>query len=194
MFLYRSLVDLTAVALLLLYGLLCGQMVFLRISWRQYWRIVPVLWKLRILVSYVRALVYWRVGEGEIAITYLAGVLTILEDQASTVKQKQALEMVYSTAMRMYLHCGYLEDATLLLIRANRVLQVNSLNAAPELDIHSAHLIRAGLIAGKLLRKAKQPSNTNQHDDKKHPNRQRRSGKIIPFPKKQPKRQKGGSH
>lgn len=178
MFLYRFIVDLTTIALLLVYGLLCGQMVFLRISWRQYWRIVPILWRMRLLVSYVRSLVYWRVGESDIAIAHLVGVLAVLEDKATTPKQKQALEMVYSIAARMYLYCGYLEDMTLLLIRANRILQVNSLASLPELDINSAHLIRASLVAGKLLRKTKPKRHVNKGN----------SGKVIPFPKKKHER------
>lgn len=179
MFLYRFFVDLTAIALLLVYGLFCGQMVFLRISWRQYWRIVPVLWRLRILLSYARSQVYWRVGESDVAITHLVGVLTVLEEKASTPEQKQALEIVYGIAARMYMYCGYLEDVTLLMIRANRILQISSLASLPELDIHSAHLIRASIVAGKILRKSRPKRRANNNSGKDN------SGKVIPFPKKQ---------
>lgn len=181
MLLYRFIADLTSIALLLVYGLLCGQMVFLRISWRQYWRIMPVLWRMRLSVGFIRALVYWRIGESDIAITHLLEVMSKLEDKASTPKQKQTLELIYGIAVRMYMYCGYLEDVTLLLIRANRILRINSFASFPEVDINSAHLIRASLVAGKILRKArpKRRADVSNKDN---------SGKVIPFPKKKQER------
>ena len=177
MFIYRLVVDFVSVVLLIFYSLLFGQLTFLRIRWSNVFNYIVVLQPMRMLVHFVRALVYWRVGEHDFAITQMLGVVSVLEDKAESARRKRVLLALYGIVAKMYLHCGYLEEVALLLIRANRIMQVKYLPSLPEMDVNSAHLIRAGLVAGKFLRNSKRhaPRSTSSSA----------TGKVIPFPKDQ---------
>lgn len=78
-----------------------------------------------------------------------------------TPKQKRAMMLasdtqelvaaIFSHQMRCFMLGGAIEDAMVTLIRARQCLGVERLCAFPEIDFKAAHLVKAGLAAGKLI-------------------------------------------
>ncbi|MCX6123188.1 MAG: hypothetical protein NTV34_00315, partial [Proteobacteria bacterium] len=61
------------------------------------------------------------------------------------------LEDFYTLLVRAYLHGGHIYDAMMVILRAKKQLGMDRLPALARLDAKTAHLVRAGLAAGKLL-------------------------------------------
>lgn len=78
-----------------------------------------------------------------------------------SAKQKRALMVspdtqeliasIFSHQMRCFMLGGAIEEAMITLIRARQIIGVERLAAFPEIDFKAAHLVKAGLAAGKLI-------------------------------------------
>ena len=66
-------------------------------------------------------------------------------------RSEMVLRDLYTLLARMYLYSGHIDGALLLIVRVRKVLGIDRLPALPELDVKTAHLVRASIAAGKLL-------------------------------------------
>lgn len=149
--------DLVWAVVLALYALIIGPLGILRgpiVIERAIW----YLWVLgpQGLVSRsVRAAIDWRLGNFDSAITQLEGLVGANEvyyrKRPTGRARRRVLEDFYTVLARAYLHAGHIDDAMLVVIRAKKTMGVDRLAGLAELDAKTAHLVRAGLAAGRLL-------------------------------------------
>ena len=154
---YRIIKDLLTGAVLLLIWLVTWPLVALRSSTLsgQCWRCLCMLLKHGQFSRFVRAMLEWRLSNYGEAATQLEAIITVLEDRVTASTRGSTtgvlLSDLYTLLVRLYLYRGHIESALLIILRARKVLRIDRLPALPELDIKTAHLIRAGIAAGKLL-------------------------------------------
>ena len=71
-------------------------------------------------------------------------------DNESVIAGRILLRL-YSDLMENYILSGRIEDASLIVIRAHQRLGVQALPCNPSFDVRTAHVVKAGIAAGKLL-------------------------------------------
>lgn len=106
------------------------------------------------LSRFVRAAIDWRLANFEAAIAEVEAIIFGLELHTQDLRnsrQRRVLEDLYTLATRAYLHVGRIDDAMLQVIRAKKSIGVERLPGLADLNAKTAHLIRAGLSAGRLL-------------------------------------------
>lgn len=149
--------DFIGAVLLFLYALLVGPLGVLRgpIAFE---RTIWYLWVLLpqgLLTRSIRAAIDWRLGNFDATIAQLEGIVGANEDyykdRPGSKSRKRVLEDMYTVLVRAYLHAGHIDDAMLVIIRAKKCLGVERLGGLAEIDAKTAHLVRAGLAAGRLL-------------------------------------------
>lgn len=190
----------------------------------QSWNCLRMLLAQGMFTRFVRVAVEWRLGNFGFAVSQLENVVTTLENsvavqqreeavaqgekpndqheqqeeslskEQSHARSKMLLQELYTLLARMYLHSGHIEGVLLLILRVHKVLGLDRLPVLPELDVKTAHLIRASMAAGKLLdgnslamlvvkttllepqygrsKRSQQDKQATQH----------RNAKVIPFP------------
>lgn len=189
----------------------------------QSWNCLRMLLAQGMFANFVRVAVEWRRGNFGFAISQLENVVTTLENSIAIQRREEAvaqgekpddqheqqeeplskeqshahskmlLQDLYTLLARMYLYRGHIDGVLLLILRAHKVLGLDRLLALPELDVKTAHLIRASMAAGKLLdgslamlvvkttllepqygrsKRSQQGKQATQH----------RKAKVIPFP------------
>jgi hypothetical protein len=103
----------------------------------------------------MRAAIDWRFGSFDAAIAQMEGLVGSNEEYYKEKPQSRArrrvLEDFYTVLARAYLHAGHIDDAMLVVIRAKKSMGIDRLGGLAELDAQTAHLVRAGLAAGRLL-------------------------------------------
>jgi len=57
----------------------------------------------------------------------------------------------YSELMQIFLLSGQIEDAALIVIRAHQQIGIERLPSNPSFDVKTAHVVKAGITASKLL-------------------------------------------
>lgn len=141
--------------LLTSYGLLIGPLGFLRgplVLERAFWYIW-VLLPQGLLARSARIAIDWRLGNFDLAIVQAEALIGQLEQNfqkhPNSHIRRRVLFDLYSVLVRSYLHTGHMDEAMQVVIRANKSLGVDRLLG--ELDAKTAHLVRAGLAAGRLL-------------------------------------------
>lgn len=182
-------------------GILRGPLVLDRLIWYA-WVLAP----LGILTRSIRAILDWRVGNFSVAIhqaeNILALVLRSYKKSPSATKKRVLLDF-YTLITRSYLHIGNIDKAMQIVLQAQKNLDVEKLPELYEIDAKTAHLIRAGIAAGRMLEggglatmfvKTDHPKNQQpirksgmktdikpgaSSADKKNNKKQ---GKLIPFP------------
>jgi hypothetical protein len=131
-------------------GVLRGPIAFERSLW-YLWVLLPQ----GLLTRSIRAAIDWRLGNFDAAIAQLEGIVGANEDYFKDAPQsrsrKRVLEDIYTVLTRAYLHSGHIDDAMLVIIRAKKCLGIERLGGLAEIDAKTAHLVRAGLAAGRLL-------------------------------------------
>jgi hypothetical protein len=131
-------------------GVLRGPIVFERIVW-YLWVLLPQ----GLLTRSIRTAIDWRLGNFDSTIAQLEGIVGASEDyfkdKPGSRARKRVLEDMYTVLVRAYLHAGHIDDAMLVIIRAKKCLGVERLGGLAEIDAKTAHLVRAGLAAGRLL-------------------------------------------
>lgn len=150
-------VDVLGAVLLALYGLILGPLgvlrgpiVIERAIWYM-WVLVPQ----GLMARSIRAAIDWRLGHFDSAIAQLEGLVGATEDytreRPNSRVRRRVLEDFYTVLTRAYLHAGHIDDAMLVVIRAKKSMSIDRLPGLAELDAKTAHLVRAGLAAGRLL-------------------------------------------
>ena len=108
-----------------------------------------------LLTTGMRAAMDWRMGNLDRAIAQLEGLIGYLEEptpsRLSRLSKRMVLADLYSLMARAYLRGGHVDDAMLVIIRAQNSLDVKRLRGIGELDAKTAHIVRAGIAAGRLL-------------------------------------------
>ncbi len=149
--------DLLGALILALYAIIMGPLGVLRgpIAFE---RTVWYLWVLLpqgLMTRSIRAAIDWRLGNFDSAIAQLEGLVGANEeyykDRPTSRARRRVLEDFYTVLARAYMHAGHIDDAMLVIIRAKKCMAIDRLAGLAELDAKTAHLVRAGLAAGRLL-------------------------------------------
>jgi hypothetical protein len=131
-------------------GILRGTLYFSNIFW-YIWILSP----LGLLSRFVRAAIDWRLGNFDSAVFQLEFLVTRVENALTRHPKSRhigiVLEDFYTLLVRAYLHGGHIDDAMLVVLRAKKSLDCDKLPELARLDAKTAHLVRAGLAAGRLL-------------------------------------------
>lgn len=131
-------------------GVLRGPLVLERLLW-YVWVLLPQ----GLMARSVRCAIEWRLGSFDAAIAQLESLVGSTEEhfkaRANSRTRRRVLEDLYTVLVRAYLHAGHIDDAMLVVIRAKKCMGVDRLPGLAELDAKTAHLVRAGLAAGRLL-------------------------------------------
>jgi hypothetical protein len=115
-----------------------------------------VLAPLGLLTTGIRTVIDSRLGYHDRVVAQLEGMIAHLEKVRRRSKHrapmcKLVLIELYTAMVRAYMQTGHMDDAMLVIIRAYNSLGVKRLRGLGELDIRTAHIVRAGISAGRLL-------------------------------------------
>jgi|GEM_PF-4657656 len=115
-----------------------------------------VLAPLGLLTTGIRTVIDSRLGYHDRAVAQLEGMIAHLEkvrkrSKARAPQCKLVLIELYTAMVRAYMQTGHMDDAMLVIIRAYNSLGVKRLRGLGELDVRTAHIVRAGISAGRLL-------------------------------------------
>lgn len=110
----------------------------------------------RLFAALLRARLDCRMGNYQQSVVLLRPLVLHLEQKQKAgkplpLKLRRLLCMLYSDMQRLYLLSGQVEEAVQVVIRAQQNLGIDRLPSNPDLDLKTAHVIRAGLAASKLL-------------------------------------------
>lgn len=207
--------DLIAASLLVIWGIILGPLGILRGTLylgNAFWY-VWILSPQGLLSRFMKAAIDWRLGNFDSAVFQLEFLVTRIENalgrRPTSRHTRIVLEDFYTLLVRAYLHGGHIDDAMLVVLRAKKTLDCDRLPELARLDAKTAHLVRAGLAAGRLLdggglatlyvKAAETPplQQTKAKNSTKTPTISKRQGataqdvnttsrgNIIPFPKPQ---------
>ncbi|SME93964.1 hypothetical protein [Pseudobacteriovorax antillogorgiicola] len=140
-----------------------------------------------------------KMGNHQQSANVLDQVAYILEEVESVERQPNVSRMlcdIYCLLFKQYVLAGNLEEATLTVIRAHQSTGLDRLPTTPGFDVRVAHVVKAGIAAGKLLedgglatlmvRQGDEPivsKPTNKRDLKVRKAQKPKEGAtIIPFP------------
>ena len=149
--------DLATAALMSIWALIIGPLGILRgpLNFDRFTMYMWVFIPQGLLTDSVRIFIDWRVGSFDSAISKLESMVASTEDyyglKKSSKARQRVLQDLYTLLTRAYLHSGHIDDAMHVVIRAKKMLGVDRLSGLAELDSKTAHLVRAGLAAGRLL-------------------------------------------
>lgn len=156
--LFVALLDVVGTALLSVIAVLLGPILVLRgpLVWA---RLLQYLWVLvprGLCNGALRGFIDWRLGNFDSAIAQFEAVIGMVtahraETKMYSAMEKNVLEDLFALLARAYLHSGHIDEAMQVVLRAGKLLGVSRLSKLPGMDCKSAHLVRAGLAAGKLL-------------------------------------------
>lgn len=108
-----------------------------------------------LLTMSFRAGLEWHLGNFDRAISSLEALISFLEEAPKHRMGSKSYRLVianyYSMVARAYLQRGHVDDAMLVIIRASNSLGIQRLRGLSELDAKTAHIVRAGISAGRLL-------------------------------------------
>lgn len=154
---FAVVLDLIGALVLAVYGLILGPLGFLRgplaleRMFIYLWVFVPK----GLLQSAIRMGIDWRLGNFDAAIAELESLISYIEASAKknpkSRSTRRALEDLYTLLVRAYLHSGHIDTAMQTILRAKSHLGIDRLRGLVGCDAKTAHLVRAGLAAGKLL-------------------------------------------
>ncbi|MBI2601870.1 MAG: hypothetical protein HYW48_02340 [Deltaproteobacteria bacterium] len=130
-------------------GILRGPLVLERFFWYA-WVLTP----LGVLTCIVRAVLDWRLGNFPIAIIQMEGIIDCLVQsylKRPTPSKRRVLVDLFTLLTRAYLHIGQIDKAMQVILQAQKSIGAERLPGLSESDAKTAHLIRAGIAAGRLL-------------------------------------------
>jgi AraC-like DNA-binding protein len=164
-----------------------------------------------LFAPYLRARLDQRMGNIQQSANILSHIAGLIEEWLPAAKGARARNLrrilgdLYSDLVQQYLLAGQLEDAALIVIRANQRLQVERLPSNPRFDVKTAHVVKAGIAAGKILEEggfatlmvkpgeepivgskpkadSGRPRRAFSRSKEEKPGNEDQGGKIIPFP------------
>lgn len=152
-----AITDVVGAVLLVCWGLLLGPLGVLRgtLSLSNMFWYVWILSPQGLLSRLVKAAIDWRLGNFDAAVFQMEFLCSRVESYLQRHPRYRhahtVLEDFYTLLVRAYLHGGHIDDAMMVVLRAKKHLNTDRLPALARLDAKTAHLVRAGLAAGKLL-------------------------------------------
>jgi len=152
-----AITDVIGALLLVCWGLLLGPLGVLRgtLSIGNVFWYVWILSPRGLLSRLIKAAIDWRLGNFDAAVFQMEFLCSRVEHYLQYHPRYRhahtVLEDFYTVLVRAYLHGGHIDDAMMVVLRAKKHLNVDRLPALARLDAKTAHLVRAGLAAGKLL-------------------------------------------
>ena len=152
-----------------------------------------VLLPLRLYTMYVKALMDWRLCNFASAISLIERVTSGVEEVIGPKNKQLAAQIgvlrdLYITLTRMYMHCGRVEEAMLVIVRATKVLPIKSLPGLDQIDVSTAQLIRTAINASRLVDNGGWATFTvktgvpDKKVSKKPETEHKKPAKVIPFP------------
>lgn len=152
-----------------------------------------VLLPLRLYTVYVKALLDWRLCNFVSSISLIERIVTVVEDAIDPKSKRLAAQVgvlrdLYITLTRMYMHCGRVDEAMLVIVRASKVLPIKSLPGLAPLDVSTAQLIRTAINASRLVDNGGWATFTvktgvpDEKATKKRETEHKKPAKVIPFP------------
>lgn len=73
------------------------------------------------------------------------------QEQGAPLKLRRLLCTLYCDQQQLYFLCGQMEEAVITVIRAHQHLGIDRLPSNPDLDLKTAHVVKAGIAASKML-------------------------------------------
>ena len=124
-------------------------------KWMLTWRRIMVLLPRGLLALVWRAHLERLLGNSDDVAAILIGVINSLEEEYRFNNEnrmvKDLLATYFTELVKTFLASGRLDDASMMLIRAHNILGGSHLPDLPRLDIRTAHIIKAGIAAARLL-------------------------------------------
>lgn len=116
----------------------------------------PYLIQRSMFATLLRARLDYKMGNYQQSAVLLGPIVQSLEsivhpDKPTPLKLKRLLCTLYCDMQQLYLLSGQIEEAVALVIRAQQHLGIDRLPSNPDLDLKTAHVVKAGLAASKLL-------------------------------------------
>lgn len=159
--------------------------------------------------SLLRARLDYRMGNYHQSGVLLVPIIRQIEqeilaskDSGVALKVRRLLCTLYCDQQQLYFLCGQMEEAVMTVIRAHQYLGIDRLPSNPDLDLKTAHVVKAGVVASKMLeegglatlmvrkgeepivsRPSPKPSNRGSRAELTSVKKPR-SGILIPFPLK----------
>lgn len=152
-----ALTDIVGAVVLMAWALVLGPLGFLRgtLALSNTFWYVWVLSPQGLLSRLVKAAIDWRLGNFDAAVFQMEFLCSRVEHYLGRHPRYRhahtVLEDFYTLLVRAYLHGGHIDDAMTVVLRAKKHLNADRLPSLARLDAKTAHLVRAGLAAGKLL-------------------------------------------
>ena len=111
--------------------------------------------KLGLLTKAVKVAIDWRLGLFDGAISQSEEVIEQIENdylaKPDSCGSKKVLLDLYAILARAHMHLGHIDDSMSTILRTNKKLGVRRLPGLANIDVKTAHLLRAALAAGRLL-------------------------------------------
>lgn len=106
----------------------------------------------------LRARLDYRMGNYHQSGVLLQPIIRQLEREIATkkdigapLKVRRLLCTLYCDQQQLYFLCGQMEEAVITVIRAHQHLGIDRLPSNPDLDLKTAHVVKAGVAASKML-------------------------------------------
>ncbi|RZA22338.1 MAG: hypothetical protein EOP10_15680 [Proteobacteria bacterium] len=106
----------------------------------------------------LRARLDYRMGNYHQSGVLLAPIIRHLEravqadkERGAPLKLRRLLCTLYCDQQQIYFLCGQMEEAVMTVIRAHSFLGIDRLPSNPDLDLKTAHVVKAGVAASKML-------------------------------------------
>ena len=112
--------------------------------------------KKRLFAALLRARLDYKMGNFQQSVVLLGPIVNHLEqviraEPSAPLRLKRLLCTLYCDMQQLYLLSGQVEEAVFVVIRAHQCLGLDRLPSNPDLDLKTAHVVKAGLAASKLL-------------------------------------------
>lgn len=166
----------------------------LNISPKSSWFLIRKLLPKGVLASFLRAKMYKKMGNYHGSALIVEQIIRVFEGGDFPLglnsKESEALSFLYSELLSCYLGLGQLDQAASLVLRANGFIGCDGIDGYPEFTVQSAHIVKAGLAASRMLdeRGLKKIFKTEDKDlDPSDVVPSDNHGKVIPFHRPTPK-------
>ena len=127
-----------------------------RLSARKHFLLVRRLLPLGVLSSFLRARLSQHLGNHQGAALIYDQIIRLFEGGCTPLDPRhkeltEILEILYPELLASYLSLGRFDHASSLVLRAHGYIGCDGIEGYPELCVQSAHIVKAGLAAGRLL-------------------------------------------
>ena len=116
----------------------------------------PFLIKSGLFATLLRARLDYKMGNYQQSVVLLEPIIVELEhlinsNRHTPLRVRRLLCTLYCDVQQLNLLAGQIEDAVIVVLRAHQCLGLDRLPSNPDFDLKTAHVVKAGLAASKLL-------------------------------------------